>query len=72
MMSEKDSITRQEVLALRGCAAMPQSITVPPGTLVKDNYAIRVADANQRSRREDFDVLVREIACIGKSLVAQS
>lgn len=49
-----------------------QGIAVPSSTLLNGNYAIRVANVNQRSRREDFDVLVRETVRIGKSLVAQA
>jgi aromatic-L-amino-acid decarboxylase len=49
-----------------------QGIAVPSSTFINGNYAIRVANVNQRSRREDFDALVREVVRIGKSLVAQA
>jgi aromatic-L-amino-acid/L-tryptophan decarboxylase len=45
-----------------------QGIAVPSSTVLKGCYAIRVANTNQRSRREDFDLLVRESARLGKQL----
>jgi glutamate/tyrosine decarboxylase-like PLP-dependent enzyme len=45
-----------------------QGIAVPSGTVLKGCYAIRVANTNQRSRREDFDLLVRESVRLGEEL----
>lgn len=40
----------------------------PSGTRINDKYAIRVCITNHRSRREDFDVLVREVVQLGETL----
>lgn len=40
-------------------------IAVPSGTVLGGRYAIRVANVNHRSRREDFDTLVEAVARIG-------
>lgn len=48
-----------------------QGIAVPSGTLINGMYAIRCAITNQRSRREDFDLLVRETLRIGREIVSQ-
>jgi aromatic-L-amino-acid/L-tryptophan decarboxylase len=42
---------------------------VPSYTRLKGCYAIRVAITNQRSRREDFDLLVREVLRLGHEIV---
>ncbi|HEV7591440.1 MAG TPA: pyridoxal-dependent decarboxylase [Longimicrobium sp.] len=43
-------------------------IAVPSGTLVRGRYAIRVANVNHRSRREDFELLARSVARIGREV----
>ena len=43
-------------------------IAVPSSTLLHGRYALRVAITNHRSRREDFDMLVRETLRLGKEL----
>lgn len=43
-------------------------IAAPSSTMIDGKYAIRVAHTNHRSRREDFDILVRETLRIGNSL----
>ncbi len=45
-----------------------QGIASPSSTILGGRYAIRVANTNHRSRREDFDVLVREVLRIGDGL----
>jgi glutamate/tyrosine decarboxylase-like PLP-dependent enzyme len=45
-----------------------QGIAVLSMTTLKGRRVLRVANTNQRSRREDFDVLVRETLRIGKEL----
>ena len=42
------------------------------GTMLHGKQAIRMCNVNHRSRREDFDLLVREVIRIGKELVAKS
>jgi glutamate/tyrosine decarboxylase-like PLP-dependent enzyme len=45
-----------------------QGIAVPTYTLLNGKFAIRVAHTNHRTRREDFDVLVREVVRLGREL----
>jgi glutamate/tyrosine decarboxylase-like PLP-dependent enzyme len=47
-------------------------VAVPSGTSVNGRYAIRCAITNHRSRREDFDILVREVIKLGDELAASS
>jgi hypothetical protein len=44
---------------------------VPSSTLLRGRYAIRAANTNHRSRREDFDALVSAVVSIGESMVAE-
>jgi len=46
-------------------------IAAPSYTTLNGKYAIRAAITNQRSRRDDFEILVREVIRIGRSLVSQ-
>lgn len=46
-----------------------QGIAVPTYTTLNGKFAIRVAHTNHRTRREDFDVLVREVVRLGKELM---
>lgn len=46
-------------------------IAVPSSTTLNGRFAIRVAITNHRSRREDFDLLVREVVRLGKSLMLE-
>lgn len=43
-------------------------LAAPSGTTLNGSYALRVAITNHRSRREDFDLLVREVLRIGREL----
>ena len=45
-----------------------RGVAVPSVTMIHGRYVLRVAITNHRSRREDFDVLVREIIRIGNHL----
>lgn len=47
-----------------------QGIAVPTYTILNGKFAIRVANTNHRSRREDFEVLVQEVIRLGKELSA--
>jgi len=47
-----------------------QGIAVPTYTTLNGKFAIRVAHTNHRTRREDFDLLVREVVRIGRELRA--
>jgi len=41
---------------------------VPSGTTLLGKFALHVANTNHRTRRDDFDFLVREVVRLGKSL----
>jgi glutamate/tyrosine decarboxylase-like PLP-dependent enzyme len=43
-------------------------LAVPSGTTLLDKFVLHVANTNHRTRRDDFDFLVREVVRIGKSL----
>ena len=45
-----------------------QGIAVLSGTTLDGRYVMRAAHTNHRSRREDFDLLVREVVRIGEEL----
>jgi glutamate/tyrosine decarboxylase-like PLP-dependent enzyme len=45
-----------------------RGIAVLSGTMITGKYVLRVAHTNHRSRREDFDVLVREVIRLGNEL----
>ena len=47
-----------------------QGVAVLSGTVIKGKYVLRAANSNHRSRREDFDFLVREVRRIGKELTS--
>jgi len=47
-----------------------QGVAVLSGTVIEGKYVLRVANTNHRSRREDFDFLIREVIRIGKELNA--
>ncbi|MCC7352807.1 MAG: amino acid decarboxylase [Anaerolineae bacterium] len=44
-------------------------IAVPSYTTLNGKYALRVAITNHRSRREDFDLLVREVMRLGSAIL---
>ena len=48
-----------------------QGIAVPTYTMLSGKFAIRVAHVNHRTRREDFDLLVREVTRLGYELSAR-
>jgi glutamate/tyrosine decarboxylase-like PLP-dependent enzyme len=43
-------------------------IAVPTGTKIRGRYVVHVAHTNHRSRREDFDLLAREVIRLGEEL----
>lgn len=47
-----------------------RGIAVPSNLTIGGRFALRVAITNQRSRRDDFDLLVREVRRIGSELAA--
>jgi aromatic-L-amino-acid/L-tryptophan decarboxylase len=44
---------------------------VPSNTTLHGQYALRVAISNQRSRREDFDLLIQEVIRIGNMMLQE-
>lgn len=47
-------------------------VAVPSNAILNGHYAIRVANTNYRSTREDFDLLVRETVRLGQELAGHS
>jgi hypothetical protein len=45
-----------------------QGIAVPSTVVINGRNYLHVAITNHRSRREDFDVLIREVIRLGKEL----
>jgi len=60
-----DEINKNIVIELQ-----EQGVAVLTGTVIKGKYVLRAANTNHRSRREDFDILVREVIRIGRELTA--
>jgi len=46
-----------------------RGIAVLTGTVIDGRYVLRMANTNHRSRREDFEILVKEVLDIGKKLM---
>jgi aromatic-L-amino-acid/L-tryptophan decarboxylase len=46
-----------------------QGIAVPSYTTLNGKYCLRIAIANHRSRKEDFDLLAKEVIRIGRELL---
>jgi glutamate/tyrosine decarboxylase-like PLP-dependent enzyme len=44
-------------------------VAAPSYTVIDGKYALRVAITNHRSKREDFEVLVREVIRLGRKLL---
>lgn len=47
-------------------------VAVPSSTLLEGRFAIRVAIVNQRSRKEDFDMLVQAVLEAGRAVVRET
>jgi aromatic-L-amino-acid decarboxylase len=58
-----DALNKQILVELQ-----EQGIAAPSGTMIGGKYVLHVANTNHRSRREDFDVLVREVIRLGEEL----
>ena len=48
-----------------------QGIAAPSYTTLNGRYCLRIAIANHRSRKEDFDLLATEVVRLGREVVAQ-
>ena len=62
--SRLDEINEEILLRLQ-----ERGLSVPSGTRLEGRYAIRVANVNHRSRTEDFQRLVADVAMLGAELV---
>ena len=49
-----------------------QGIAAPSFTILKGRYAIRVAITNHRSRKEDFELLVKEVVRLGDQITKKA
>ena len=63
--ADLDALNKRIVIELQ-----EQGIAVLSGTVINGKQVLRAANANHRSRREDFEVLVREVIRIGNELTA--
>lgn len=43
----------------------------PSYTMLNGHFALRVANVNHRSKREDFDILLEEVLRLGRQLVKE-
>jgi glutamate/tyrosine decarboxylase-like PLP-dependent enzyme len=57
-----DEVNKQIVVELQ-----EQGIAVPSGTTLNGRYVLHVANTNHRTRRADFDLLVRETVRLGRA-----
>jgi len=48
-----------------------EGIAAPSSTILNGKYTLRVANTNQRTRKEDMELLVREVIRIGNQKIAQ-
>ncbi|MFL5383175.1 MAG: pyridoxal phosphate-dependent decarboxylase family protein [Longimicrobiaceae bacterium] len=59
-----DALNQEILLRLQ-----ERGIATPSGTTVRGRFAIRVANVNHRSRREDFELLARSVVELGRELL---
>lgn len=62
-----DDVQNKEILM----RLQESGVAVPSGTVLDGRFAIRVAISNHRSRREDFDLLVKSVEEIGNKVVRE-
>ena len=48
-----------------------EGIASPSSTILNGKYTLRIANVNQRTQREDMDLLVREVLRLGNQIIAQ-
>lgn len=61
--TQLNAINKEVLLRLQ-----ESGIAAPSSTLINGKFAIRVAICNHRSRREDFEILAREVAGLGEEI----
>jgi len=59
-----DALNQEILLRLQ-----ERGIATPSGTTVRGRFAIRVANVNHRSRREDFELLARSVVKLGQEIL---
>jgi glutamate/tyrosine decarboxylase-like PLP-dependent enzyme len=59
-----DALNQEILLRLQ-----ERGIATPSGTTVRGRFAIRVANVNHRSRREDFELLARSVVELGQEIL---
>ncbi len=62
-----NELNRQIVMELQ-----EEGIAIPSYTVIEENYVIRVAITNHRSRLEDFDDLIRDTIAIGNAIKSKA
>ncbi|HEY0161943.1 MAG TPA: aminotransferase class V-fold PLP-dependent enzyme [Edaphobacter sp.] len=63
-----DDAQNQEILV----RLQERGIAIPSGTTLAGRFALRVANVNHRSRREDFDVLAKAVVKIGREVMQEA
>jgi aromatic-L-amino-acid decarboxylase len=48
-----------------------RGIAAPSYTTLHGRYCLRIAIANHRSKKDDFDTLAREVVRLGRELIVQ-
>ena len=61
--ASRNAVNREIVVRLQ-----ESGIAAPSSTVIDGRFAIRVANVNQRSRRQDFEILVRETVRLGNEI----
>jgi len=61
--AEREALNRELLMRLH-----EEGIAVPSTGVINGRYGFRVANTNHRTRREDFDLLVREVRRIGAEI----
>ena len=70
-ISREDAAAMDEINKNLVVELQEQGVAVLSGTVIKGKYVLRAANVNHRSRREDFNILIREVMRIGKELHAR-
>jgi aromatic-L-amino-acid decarboxylase len=64
--TQLDAINNELLLRLQ-----ESGVAVLSSTLIGGRFALRAANVNHRSRREDFEILVREVVRFGEEIVSE-
>jgi len=61
-----NALNKEILIQLQECG-----IAAPSYTTLHGQYCLRIAIANHRSKKDDFDLLAREVVRLGRELVLQ-